>query len=253
MKNKHSVFAHGRNLSHLVVNTGVFTKREFADLHRILLSGTAPHRLRREKMSIRTILFLVLALSVQGCKPKPTAPDPMTLPYEHRVQYHGETLGIISKWYTGSFDNWKAIKDANPGMDERRLRMGSVILIPREVMVKITPLPRSAIGATATLPKTNPQPVTTIKEIPLPEEEDNKPSAVAPVAGGALDLAEAPATPPTPEPTLPTLDTFEEEAELAIVPPVIEELPQDPVDEVLNNEMEPAVEFPVDDELTEEY
>ena len=40
--------------------------------------------------------------------------------FEHRVKWSGETLSLIAKWYTGSYGNWKAIAQANSGLNPNR-------------------------------------------------------------------------------------------------------------------------------------
>jgi LysM repeat protein len=55
-------------------------------------------------------------------------------PYVHTVRRSGETLVAISRWYTGSADNWKRLVDANNGLNPRQVRVGDKILIPGELM-----------------------------------------------------------------------------------------------------------------------
>jgi LysM repeat protein len=55
-------------------------------------------------------------------------------PYVHTVRQSGETLVAISRWYTGSADNWKRLVDANNGLNPRRVRVGDKILIPGELV-----------------------------------------------------------------------------------------------------------------------
>jgi len=55
-------------------------------------------------------------------------------PHVHTVRRSGETLVAISRWYTGSADNWKRLVDANNGLNPRRVRVGDKILIPGELM-----------------------------------------------------------------------------------------------------------------------
>jgi len=55
-------------------------------------------------------------------------------PYVHTVRRSGETLVAISRWYTGSADNWKRLVEANNGLNPRRVRVGDKILIPGELM-----------------------------------------------------------------------------------------------------------------------
>jgi LysM repeat protein len=55
-------------------------------------------------------------------------------PYIHTVRRSGETLVAISRWYTGSADNWKRLVEANNGLNPRRVRVGDKIFIPGELL-----------------------------------------------------------------------------------------------------------------------
>lgn len=73
---------------------------------------------------------------------------------EHRVKYPGETLGLISKWYTGNLANWQVITRHNPQLEVNRMQLGSTVLIPSDLVVNNSPLPKRALrqspnGATA--------------------------------------------------------------------------------------------------------
>lgn len=97
-------------------------------------------------------VFLIglLSVAVLGCQPQragpATQPTQQETPYlDHIVQFQGETLSIIASWYTGSGRNWELVLDANPGVDPRRIRIGDLIRIPRELLSREDPLPRSAV------------------------------------------------------------------------------------------------------------
>ncbi len=62
-------------------------------------------------------------------------------PYVHIIRRSGETLVAISRWYTGSADNWKRLVDANKGLNPRRVRVGDKILIPGELMITQETMP----------------------------------------------------------------------------------------------------------------
>lgn len=66
--------------------------------------------------------------------------------FEHRVKWSGETLSLIAKWYTGSYGNWKAIAQANPGLNPNRIAVGDTIKIPPEMMKTQKPLPRKVVS-----------------------------------------------------------------------------------------------------------
>jgi len=62
--------------------------------------------------------------------------------FEHRVKWPGETLSLIAGWYTGSYENWKTIAQANPGLNPNRIAVGDIINIPPKMMKTKKPLPR---------------------------------------------------------------------------------------------------------------
>lgn len=89
-------------------------------------------------------LVILIVLALLACSKKVT-PAPAPEPYVHTIQYSGETLALISTWYTGSRNNWEKIKAENPGLNERRLRIGDQVRIPVELMTKNEPLPKNLI------------------------------------------------------------------------------------------------------------
>jgi len=64
---------------------------------------------------------------------------------QHQVKYSGETLGLISRWYTGRTDNWKRIAEVNPSLKPSRISIGDIILIPNRLVSNSDPLPRKAV------------------------------------------------------------------------------------------------------------
>jgi hypothetical protein len=69
---------------------------------------------------------------------KPIAPQKTH--FVHTVQYAGETLSIISKWYTGDDKNWEVLADANPHVDFEKLATGNKIFIPENLLKTRKPL-----------------------------------------------------------------------------------------------------------------
>ena len=61
--------------------------------------------------------------------------------FKHTVQWPGETLSLIAKWYTGRYGNWKALAKANPGLNPNRIVVGDIINIPTEMLKSKEPLP----------------------------------------------------------------------------------------------------------------
>lgn len=103
------------------------------------------------------VLLLVLSAIVSifnGCitsgtkktewKPEKTVNRP---PYIHTVKYSGETLRIISKWYTGDANNWEALADANPNIDYEKLAIDSRIFVPENLLRKTEALTKEFIAA----------------------------------------------------------------------------------------------------------
>jgi hypothetical protein len=79
-----------------------------------------------------TIIFSGCSQSSQTLPPPPAQPSYIS----HTVTYQGETLASIAKWYTGSSSNWQTIRDANPELDPRKIRIGTTIQIPRELALR---------------------------------------------------------------------------------------------------------------------
>jgi hypothetical protein len=70
-------------------------------------------------------------------------PEPKT--FVHQVEWRGQTLGAIARWYTGKFDNWKKLtKPVNPDLTRccATLRIGREVAIPRELLVRSEPMPK---------------------------------------------------------------------------------------------------------------
>ncbi len=102
------------------------------------------------KLTITFILLVSLGQLVscntarRQVKPiEPVRQEPAYL--DHVVKYQGETLAVISAWYTGKGANWRAIQDANPGLRPEAIRLGQVIRIPQTLVVEQRPLPREKV------------------------------------------------------------------------------------------------------------
>jgi hypothetical protein len=74
----------------------------------------------------------------------------------HTVKWPGETLALIARWYTGDTENWRAIAKANPRLDPRRIRLGSEIQIPSELLKNREPMPRDFLTGGGAKPKKAP-------------------------------------------------------------------------------------------------
>jgi hypothetical protein len=90
----------------------------------------------------------VVAISLSGCflvadKPISTPDTTVT----HIVRYPGETLGVLSSWYTGTPRHWKDIQAANPTLDARRIRIGQIIQVPEHLVKNQFTITPKAIAA----------------------------------------------------------------------------------------------------------
>jgi len=136
----------------------------------------ARYMLRGKFCGLLLASVLIFSFFSSGCVKKPPesrGPEdvqPQVTYIYHKVKYPGETLAVIAAWYTGVAKNWQIIQAHNPGMDVRRIRIGDVILIPRDLVVKETPLPAEFVQKAARRPpKTEPKPteekVVTAEEV----------------------------------------------------------------------------------------
>lgn len=107
--------------------------------------------------------------------------------YEHSVKWTGESLSIIAKWYTGSFENWTLLAKINPGIDPNRIQMGEKVRIPENLMKTRKPMPESFVATLSPekkqAPPAKPEPKPSKPKktrIPPPKKIQAKP-AVKPV------------------------------------------------------------------------
>lgn len=137
------------------------------------------------------LLLIATSLFAVACsgrsQPAPVVVEPKFL--THEVKYSGETLGVIAAWYTGKTANWPMIEAANPGLKPTRIRLGDLIQIPEELVVKSDPLPKSAVPVA--------QPVVR-DEVVVPVSQDSAPAAVEEIPAASTEVA--PATVPDVQP-----------------------------------------------------
>ena len=62
--------------------------------------------------------------------------------YKHTICWAGETLSLISKWYTGKYTNWQKIANHNPEIDPRCIKIGQTIYIPDKMLRTRKALPQ---------------------------------------------------------------------------------------------------------------
>ena len=107
-----------------------------------------------QKLKYRLIFSVVifsLIPGINGCsifqkKEKGWKPvTQKTASFTHTVKWPRETLQIISKWYTGNSNNWKAVADANPAIDPDILRTGNTVYIPGALLKTDRPMPETFI------------------------------------------------------------------------------------------------------------
>lgn len=154
----------------------------------------------------RKILAPWVILLMVGCaKPPSPAPPPVAAvtapaesePFVHHIEWPGQTLGEIARWYTGKFENWnKLAKPVNPDLERccARLRVGRDVSIPREILVRTDPMPKRVTRPSKPLVKAA---AGTAAEAKAEEkaEEAEEASAVAEAPAASAE-AESPAAPP---------------------------------------------------------
>ena len=87
------------------------------------------------------VALLFINSGCTGIKKKEWKPiAPQKTHFVHTVQYPGETLDIISKWYTGDDKNWEVLANANPHIDFEKLSTGNKIFIPENLLKTREPL-----------------------------------------------------------------------------------------------------------------
>lgn len=91
--------------------------------------------------------------------------------YIHAVRWEGESLSIIAKWYTGNLKNWKALAQANPGLNPSRIFIGNKIRIPENLLTTREPMPQEFVASFSPEPKTEPVPSKPAPPSPSEEEE----------------------------------------------------------------------------------
>ncbi|MCC6954698.1 MAG: hypothetical protein IT290_11315 [Deltaproteobacteria bacterium] len=172
--------------------------------------------MKRGNILSLTLVAALSASTLTACAKKPAqrpmrrevqAPSPAYL--DHVIQYSGETLAVISAWYTGRASNWNYIRDVNPGLNPQRLRLGQTVRIPADLATRSEPMPKEFVRrfvrgeekAPSNDPGLQPTPEATPADQGVVTE-----SEVAPESTPAPVVSESPA--PTPQaaalPPVPT-------------------------------------------------
>jgi hypothetical protein len=160
-----------------------------------------------QKRILLGLIAIVLVFAWIGCalvgereqappaEAKPTTREEVRPPKKsaglvHRIQWQGETLSRIAKWYTGEVKNWKAIAKANPKLKPNRILIGGKIHIPEDLLNTREPMPQKFLTEFTSRPKKK---GTASKSKPPPEEETE------PVLFGSKGAASKSKTPPEEE------------------------------------------------------
>lgn len=125
----------------------------------------------------RAAMVLVFLLLASGCGSleKVTARFHQEKHYAHTVKWPGETLSLISRWYTGSGENWRVLARANPDLVPDRIRIGETIRIPESIMERKSPLPKEFLPSRNPLPQNRAAPARAGSGQEMPELFGPKP------------------------------------------------------------------------------
>lgn len=94
-----------------------------------------------------TLVIFLMSTGCAGTRPGDAANNISNLlklrkdGFVHTVQWKGETLSVIAKWYTGRADNWRALANANAKFNPTLLKKGYRIFIPRHLLKRTDPMP----------------------------------------------------------------------------------------------------------------
>jgi uncharacterized short protein YbdD (DUF466 family) len=69
--------------------------------------------------------------------------------YCHKVRYSGESLSLIAEWYTGDVENWHYLARVNSKLDPNRIKIGTKIRIPENLLRTRKRLPKTFVAAAA--------------------------------------------------------------------------------------------------------
>ncbi|NOY68437.1 MAG: LysM peptidoglycan-binding domain-containing protein [Deltaproteobacteria bacterium] len=151
-----------------------------------LLSGCAEISKRFPEASKRFPAIFPQEKTVVPEKQEPVAviPEPEAS-FVHIVTWPGESLSVISKWYTGKITNWRAIADSNPQLDPDRIYIGDEVVIPDELLITEKEMPKSFVKLFTVHPKPSApaiekRPEEPVLTAPVIEKEPEKAESIAP-------------------------------------------------------------------------
>jgi hypothetical protein len=109
----------------------------------------------------------------------PATPTAAPSFFLHVVKFRGETLGQITEWYTGRFDNWRTVARANDLAEPHEiLSIGREVRIPSQLVMRRDALPAPKRKR---VPKGTPTPQPLAPE--APSGEDRTEPVLPPVIG----------------------------------------------------------------------
>jgi len=92
--------------------------------------------------------------------------------FTHKLEWPGETLSIIAKWYTGDLKNWKVLARINRDINPKLLHVGDKISIPQDLLKTRKPLPKWYVDLLT--PKTDEKSSKPISPPAAEEEEEEE-------------------------------------------------------------------------------
>jgi LysM repeat protein len=135
--------------------------------------------IRRSLLNTLLVCMALLWIS-SGCTHRETIPEskseilsmeakeaPKPAEIVHTVQWSGEYLSLIAKWYTGSGSNWRTLAEANPELNPNSIRIGQKIFIPKTLAKTEEPMPSSFLSPS---PSNNGRAKSPSSDQPVPEE-----------------------------------------------------------------------------------
>jgi len=119
------------------------------------------------KLIKKILFFCIIVVSILNCscsmfgggEKKWTPLKPRSPGFDHRVTWSDESLEIIAKWYTGKSENSIRLVESNPTIDPDRIIIGSLVFIPKDILITTESMPRTHVDDSykkKTTQKTNP-------------------------------------------------------------------------------------------------
>ena len=136
----------------------------------VVLEGSAtnaawPQRQAEIAVAIRSFAYTAGTTIVRVEPPAPT-PTPERF-FSHLIEWRGQNLAAIAKWYTGKAENWRTLAELNGVKSAKEfLPVGREVRIPQALVVKTAPLPR---------PRVRPAQVAPSPAAEAPADEDLPP------------------------------------------------------------------------------